>query len=142
MVNCVANDFKGEGSVIYYSGEGSSPALDWYAEQTGKDWQLTVDYRQVLEFRYYGTSEPPERDLSLQVMDWQAGYMWGRFQVNQYCEKDPNGGYYYLVKYAATLEEVTVPPVPPVPDEMKYIIAAILIGGVALMAYNSLKKEV
>jgi len=138
MVNCVANDFKGEGSVIYYSGEGSSPALDWYAEQTGKNWPPTGDYRRVLDFRYYGTSEPPERDLSVQITDWLNGYMWGRYQVNENCEKDPNGGYYYLVQYKATLNEAGVPP-----EEEEWKKYALIVGGaliLGLLMFGGRKK--
>lgn len=108
---CVPDDFKGVGKADYFSGSGRSASLDWWSEQTGKEFELTVDYTQVLDIVYYGTDCPPERDFSDQINDWLSGHMWGRYQVNDRCEKDENGGYFYWVKYKAELYELE--PTPP-----------------------------
>jgi len=135
MVECVPDNFRGEASIIYRSGDGVSPTLDRLAEETGKAWTLTVDYRTVVEMSYYGTTEPQERTYEEQINDWQSGYMWGRFQVNANCEKDPYGGYYYWVCYPAVLREEGA-------DMTKYIIAAVFIGLITYLIFRSLKKGV
>lgn len=134
--NCPLDSFKGEYVVIYRNGQGTSPALDWYAEQTGKNWKLTVDYANPISAQYYGSVEPPERSYEEQISDWQNGYMWGRFQVNENCEKDPYGGYYYWVQYPAVLEEDTA-----VVDAWRYILAALIIGVAVYFLFKSLSKE-
>jgi len=103
---CVPDDFKGVGKADYITGDGRSPTLERLSQETGKEYRLEVDYARVLDIVYYGTSLPPERAYDDQIHDWLSGYMWGRFEVDELCQKKEGGGHFYWVKYPAVLSEL------------------------------------
>lgn len=98
-----------------------SPNIHKMYLETGKIPLLFVNYKTVLDYKYYGTERPPERPLEKQFEDWRNGYMWGRTPIpnTSHPEKDikalevlygakiPRG--WYWVKYHARL--VTLPAV-------------------------------
>lgn len=100
--------FNKWGVVHYYgtidpSSLSYSPALRQLEIQTGRTYELAVNYGQVLYMQYAGTSEPPDRPLADQVNDFFNGYMWGRVQVDNNCKVSSTGGHFYWIKYGAKL---------------------------------------
>ncbi|WP_456471681.1 hypothetical protein [Methanocaldococcus sp.] len=68
---------------------------------------LYVDYRHPIAYAYAGLRKPADRPLSLQIKDWEHGYMLGRMS------KERRLGFmkvrvWYWVKFPARLE--TIPP--------------------------------
>ena len=133
-------DFKDSDGTVraQYSPNLHKILLQYYTkeDETGKYLTalpfLIVDYGSPFRAQYYGTTKPPERDLSLQLDDWLHGYMLARQPMKSMTTKvtavDPCGyrsprfgcmpkkkeytlvyhGGYYWVWYPARL--VTLPP--------------------------------
>lgn len=91
------------------------------SEETGRKYSFEVDYRTVLEFRYYSSggpeAKPPDRAYEKQIYDWTQGYMWGRFNLAENCgtpykRTAPEGQYahWFWVKYKAVLYDYTYEP--------------------------------
>ena len=62
-------------------------------DQTGRRYftsfpLLFVDYKTPQEMYYYGTTEPPERPLQMQVYDWKHGYQLSRASLPNDLEPD------------------------------------------------------
>lgn len=92
---------------------------------------LQVDYQDVMEWKYYGRTKPPERPYEAQLYDWTHGYQWSRVGLYSNCKV--GGDYYYWVKHRAKLTKMEK-----VPDEMilEFTMHETINGAIAKLSNN------